>query len=119
MTGTSAAGLIVMCAVIVVALAVMIGLVLFAVRHPHWKNPKIDTKPGDVRGGVFVGDPRSVTPRRDEPVNPPEELAGLERVAVTAWTIPTRPHVPARPRARPQNRTVRYCPVKSPNWSGS
>jgi hypothetical protein len=98
MTGTSAAGLIVMCAVIVVALAVMIGLVLFAVRHPHWKNPKIDSKPGDVRGGVFVGDPRSVTPRRDEPVNPPEELAGLERVAVPHGRF--RPARPGRAPAR-------------------
>jgi hypothetical protein len=100
MTGTSAAGLIVMCAVIVVALAVMIGLVLFAVRHPHWKNPKIDTKPGDVRGGVFVGDPHSVAPRRDEPVNPPEELAGPERVAVPHGRFrPARTFRPARPPA--------------------
>jgi len=70
-TGTSAAGIIVMCVVIVAALAAMIGIVLFAVRHPHWKHPQIDIydKPGDVRGGVHLGDPGSVAPRRDAPAN--------------------------------------------------
>ena len=74
MSGTSAGGIIVMCVVIVLALLVMIGLVLYAVRHPHWRHPKIDIyeKPGDVRGGVHVGDPGSVARRRDAQANPPE-----------------------------------------------
>ena len=76
-SGTSAGGIIVMCVVIVLALLAMIGLVLYAVSHPHFRHPKIDVydKPGDVRGGVHVGDPGSVAPRRDAPANPPERDA--------------------------------------------
>jgi hypothetical protein len=72
-SGMSVGGIIIMCVVIVLALLVLIGLVLYAVRHPHWRHPKIDVyeKPGDVRGGVHVGDPGSVAPRRDAPANPP------------------------------------------------
>ena len=75
MSATSAGGLIVMCAVIVVGLLIWIGLVLYVVRHPHWRRPKINIydKPGKVRGGVHVGDPGSMAPRRDAPVHPPPE----------------------------------------------
>jgi hypothetical protein len=71
-TGTSAGGIIVMVVVILVSLLAMLSIVFLVVRHPHWKHPKIDTKPGDVRGGIHVGDPGSVAPRRDAPANPPE-----------------------------------------------
>jgi hypothetical protein len=72
--GTSAGGIIVMCVVIVIALLALIGAVLYAVRHPHWRHPKVDIydKPGSVRGGVHVGDPGSRSPNPETPVNAPE-----------------------------------------------
>jgi hypothetical protein len=65
MSGTSLAGLLIICAVIVVGLAVMLGLVFWAGSHPFWKGRRPGQRPGDVRGGAFVGEGRAVTPRRD------------------------------------------------------
>jgi hypothetical protein len=65
MTGTSLAGLLIICAVIVVGLATWLALVFWANRHPFWKRRTPGTRPGDVRGGAFLGEGRAVTPRRD------------------------------------------------------
>ena len=71
MTGTSLAGIIVMVIVIVAGLVTWLYLVLRANKHPYWKHPKPDSRPGDVRGGVFKGGGgRAVTPRRDAPPDP-------------------------------------------------
>ncbi len=65
MSGTSLAGLLIICAVIVVGLATWLVLVFWAGRHPFWKGRGPSTRPGDVRGGAFLGEGRAVTPRRD------------------------------------------------------
>ena len=105
MSGTSAGGIIIMCVVIVLALLVLIGLVLYAVRHPHWRHPKIDVyeKPGDVRGGVHVGDPGSVAPRRDAPANPPcDDVAPGSLTSRPGRLPPPRPGPPgAAPTMKP------------------
>lgn len=58
--------------VIIVALAIFIAVVVIADRRPHFKNPKPPENPTGVTGGIHEGDPRSVAPRRDEPVEPVE-----------------------------------------------
>jgi hypothetical protein len=59
-----------MAAVVVAGLITWVYLVLRANKHPYWKHAKPDSRPGDVRGGVFKGGGRSVTPRRDAPPDP-------------------------------------------------
>ena len=58
--------------VIVIALAIFIGVVVIADRRPFFKHPKPPQNPTGVTGGIHEGDPRSVAPRRDEPVEPVE-----------------------------------------------
>lgn len=58
--------------VIVIALAMFIGIVVLADRRPYFKHPKPPQSQTGLRGGVHQGDPRSVSPRRDEPVEPAE-----------------------------------------------
>jgi hypothetical protein len=65
MSGTSLAGLLVICAVIVLGLGTWLALVFWAGRHPFYKGRRPGTRPGDVRGGAFLGEGRAVTPRRD------------------------------------------------------
>lgn len=65
MSGTSLAGLLIICAVIVLGLATWLAMVFWASKHPFWKGRKSSTRPGDVRGGAFLGEGRQVTPRRD------------------------------------------------------
>ncbi len=65
MTGTSLPGLLIICAVIIVGLAVLLALVFWAGSHPFWKGRRPSPPPGDVRGGAFVGEGRALTPRRD------------------------------------------------------
>jgi hypothetical protein len=75
MTGTSVAGIVIVCVVIVVGLAVWLGMVFWAGRHPGWKRGPRDVRPGDVRGGAFKAEGgRSVSPRRDAPVEPTDSL---------------------------------------------
>ncbi len=73
MSGTSLAGLLIICAVIVVGLATWLALVFWAGRHPFWKRRRAGTRPGDVRGGAFLGEGRAVTPRRDAEPEPSRE----------------------------------------------
>ncbi len=49
-----------------VALAVFIGLVLYADRNPAGKDTGQRSR-WSVSGGTFRGDPRQQTPRRDAP----------------------------------------------------
>jgi hypothetical protein len=67
-----------MAVVIVVALAIFIAIVLFAGRRPYFKKQKPTRKQGDqpVTGGVHEGDPRSVTPKHDEYLEPPQDKRG-------------------------------------------
>jgi hypothetical protein len=59
--------------VIVVVLALFVGIVLFASRRPYFKRQKPTRMQGSrpVTGGVHKGDPRSMSPHRDEVVDPP------------------------------------------------
>ena len=63
----------IMAVVIVLALAAFLAIVLFAGRRPYFKK-----RPGrprtPVSGGVHEGDPRSVTPRHEEYLEPPDQL---------------------------------------------
>ena len=61
-----------------VALAVFIGLVLYASRSPAGKDSAQRPR-WTVSGGIFRGDPRQQTPRRDDP--PPEASASEHRAA--------------------------------------
>ncbi len=75
MTGTSAAvtnmsgtGIGIMVVVIVLGLLALV-LSVFIWGRGSWKHRRIDRTQGDVRGGIHVGDPGSVMPRRDAPAN--------------------------------------------------
>jgi len=83
MSGTSLAGLLIICAVIVLGLATWLSLVFWAARHPFWKRRRPGARPGDVRGGAFLGEGRAVTPRRDAGPDPDREwpAAGDEPAA--------------------------------------
>lgn len=59
--------------VAVLCLAIFIGVVLWMNKRPHAKNPQQSTKQTGVAGGVHLGDPRSMSPHRDEVVEPPAE----------------------------------------------
>jgi hypothetical protein len=65
MSGTSLAGLLIICGVVVAGLATWLVLVFWANRHPFWKGRRQSTRPGGVRGGAFLGEGRALTPRRD------------------------------------------------------
>jgi uncharacterized membrane-anchored protein len=67
MSGTTT-GIVVICVVIVVALAVWLGMVALAARRPHSQNPRREPMRGLVQGGQHVGGGRSVAPTRDAPV---------------------------------------------------
>lgn len=58
--------------VALVALAVFIGLVMYASRSPSGKDGSRRSR-WTVSGGTFLGDPRQQMPRRD--AAPPESLA--------------------------------------------
>lgn len=57
-----------------VALAVFVGIVLFADRNPAGKDSGQRSRWG-VSGGTFRGDPRQQTPHRDDP---PQEVSASE-----------------------------------------
>jgi hypothetical protein len=60
--------------VIVVVLSLFIGIVLWAGRQPYFRRQKPTRMQRDqpVTGGVHQGDPRSMSPHRDEVVDPPD-----------------------------------------------
>ena len=75
MSGTTT-GIVVLCVVIVVSLAIWLVTVTLAARRPGQEHPKRDPLRGLVQGGQHVGGGRSVAPTRDAPVpegggNPP------------------------------------------------
>jgi hypothetical protein len=79
-TGTSAAGIIVIMAVVLVGAMAMILWIFVVGGRGSFKHRRTDRRSGDVRGGIFVGDPGSVMPRRDAPVNPADPTGtGQER----------------------------------------
>ena len=67
MSGTTT-GIVVICVVIVVGLAVWLVTVALAARRPYSQNPKREQMRGLVQGGRHVGGGRSVAPTRDAPV---------------------------------------------------
>jgi Icc-related predicted phosphoesterase len=67
MSGT-VLGIWVICAVIVVSLAVLLTTVALAARRPHQEHPEREPLRGLVQGGQHVGGGRSVAPTRDAPV---------------------------------------------------
>jgi hypothetical protein len=69
MSGTTT-GIVVVCVVIVLALAIWLGAVALAARRPHPRNPKRERMRGVVQGGQHMGGGRSVMPTRDAPVPP-------------------------------------------------
>jgi hypothetical protein len=68
----SATALWIMCAVIVVALAIWLITVGLAARRPYFRNAHPEARRGRVQGGTHIGGGRSVAPRRDAPVTPGE-----------------------------------------------
>lgn len=66
-TSISATAIWIMCAVIVIALAVWLSTVALAARHPI-RQPQPDARRGRVQGGTHTGGGRSVAPRRDAEV---------------------------------------------------
>jgi hypothetical protein len=68
----SALTLWIMCAVIVIALAIWLTTVGLAARRPYFRHPHPDTRRGRVQGGTHTGGGRSVAPHRDAPVTPGE-----------------------------------------------
>ena len=75
MSGTTT-GIVVLCVVVVVSLAIWLVTVALAARRPGQEHPKRDPLRGLVQGGQHVGGGRSVAPTRDAPVpegggNPP------------------------------------------------
>jgi hypothetical protein len=70
MTGTSLAGILIMIAAIVAGLVIWLSLVFWAGKHPFFKRRTPDQRPGDVRGGAFLGSGRGVMPRRDDAPDP-------------------------------------------------
>ena len=68
MSSMSAASIIVMAILLMAALAVM-EVFIFAVGGRQSSPRETDRTPGDVRGGIHVGDPGSVSPRPDAPAN--------------------------------------------------
>lgn len=98
MSGTSLAGLLIICAVIVVGLAIWLVLVFWAGSHPFWKGRRPGTQSGDVRGGAFLGEGRAVTPHRDAEPEPDREWP-------EAANEPVAPdHVTGHDEARPRER---------------
>ena len=69
MTGTSAAGVIVIMAVVLAGALVMILWIFVVGGRGSFKHRRIEHRAGDVRGGIHVGDPGSVAPRRDAPAS--------------------------------------------------
>jgi hypothetical protein len=68
-TGTSAGGIIVIMAVVLVGAMAMILWIFVTGRRGSFRHHQIDHRAGDVRRGIHVGDPGSVMPRRDAPAN--------------------------------------------------
>jgi hypothetical protein len=73
-TGTSAAGIIVIMAVVLAGALAMILWIFVVGSRGSFKHRRVEHRPGDVRagdvrGGVHAGDPGSVMPRRDAPAN--------------------------------------------------
>jgi len=62
----------IICAVIVVALAVWLSAVGLAARTPFFRHSHVEPRRGRVQGGTHTGGGRSVAPRRDAPVIPDE-----------------------------------------------
>lgn len=67
MNGT-VTGIIIICAVVVVSLAVWLALVARASRRPAGKKRHVQPLRGVVQGGEHAGGGRSVMPRRDAEV---------------------------------------------------
>jgi len=68
-TGTSAGGIILIMAVVLVGAMAMILWIFVVGDRGSFKHRRTDHRAGDVRGGIHLGDPGSVMPRRDAPAN--------------------------------------------------
>ena len=79
----------IMCAVIVVSLALWLAAVAMAARNPAFEETRIRPRCGRVQGGTHVGGGRSVAPHRDAEAIPDEG--------------PERPTVPVRRRNSPMD----------------
>jgi uncharacterized protein (DUF58 family) len=79
----------IMCAVIVLSLAVWLVAVAVAARNPAFKEPRSEPRRGRVQGGTHVGGGRSVAPHRDAEIFPDDD--------------PERPTVPVRRRNSPMD----------------
>jgi hypothetical protein len=78
-------GIVIMCVVIVVSLAIYLSLVARASRRPAGKTRHVQPMRGVVQGGGHVGGGRSVMPHRDAEVPEgggtppsPEEMTAAE-----------------------------------------
>ena len=89
MTGTSAAGIVVIMAVVLAGALAMILWIFVAGDRGSLRHRRIDHRAGDVRGGVHLDDPGSVMPRRDAPATTVDpEATGPDRpleMLLPAW----------------------------------
>jgi hypothetical protein len=108
MTGTTT-GIVVVCVVIVVSLAIWLALVAHAARRPGQEHPKREPLRGLVQGGQHVGGGRSVAPTRDAPC-PREEATGRRSKKKTG---PRRPGL-SRP-GGPGTQAVRWTCDQPPS----
>lgn len=92
MTGTSAAGIIIIMAVVLAGALAMILWIFVMGSRGSFRRRRVEHRPGDVRaadvrGGIHVGDPGSVMPRRDAPANSVDpDATGRDRPLGTLLT---------------------------------
>jgi hypothetical protein len=72
MAGTTF-GIVMIVIAAVAGLLILEVLLLAADRSPYFKHPHPDRLWSKVRGGVHLGDPRSLGAPQDEPVRPAEQ----------------------------------------------
>lgn len=82
---TSTFGIVMIVIAAVLGLVVLEALVLMAAERPSFKHPHPDTMETAVRGGIHLGDPRSVGP------SPEEDAAPREQPAESGEEPPARP----------------------------
>lgn len=89
---TSTLGIVMIVIAAVLGLLALEGLVLAAAERPWFKHPHPDQMQTTVRGGIHLGDPRSVSP------SPENEAAAPTRPVdpAPAGPAPVRPEAEAR-----------------------
>ena len=94
---TSTFGIVMIVIAAVVGLVALEVLVLVAAERPSFKHPHPDQMQTSVRGGIHLGDPRSVSPSPEEEAAPaPEQPVNTVESGQAAGTG-AREHAGAAP----------------------